>query len=163
MNGFDTLPIHGEGRAFYEKPADFRWVDGEVLITVKATPQPSSKYGDTVCVAGIRMSSTGPEWVRLYPVPFRSLYETQQFQKYDVLRLRMKPSDKDFRAESFNPDLLSIKKIGHLKPWKQRHPWISPLTDRWTMCEILEKARAEGYKSYPSLAVIRPKDSETSR
>ena len=26
-----------------------------VLITVKASPQPSAKYGDTVCVAGIRV------------------------------------------------------------------------------------------------------------
>jgi hypothetical protein len=42
-----------------------------VLVLVKATPQPSRQYGDTVCVAGADMNADPLRWVRLYPVPFR--------------------------------------------------------------------------------------------
>ncbi|RRD60723.1 hypothetical protein EII30_05595 [Leucobacter sp. OH1287] len=44
-----------------------------VLITVKTSPNPSAKYGDTVCVAGIRTDREAYEWIRLYPVNFRWL------------------------------------------------------------------------------------------
>ena len=30
----------------------------EVLITVKASPEPSEAHGDTVCVAGVRLDVT---------------------------------------------------------------------------------------------------------
>ena len=47
----------------------------EVLITVKAAPNPSEKSGETVCVAGLALSEgrTRARWVRLYPVNFRFL------------------------------------------------------------------------------------------
>ncbi|CAM3719201.1 hypothetical protein E4A47_04460 [Micrococcus flavus] len=52
----------GDGRALYPKETDRRPKAARVLITVKATPQPSQKYGDTVCVAGIRLrEDTGPD------------------------------------------------------------------------------------------------------
>lgn len=40
-----------------------------VLVTVKAYPNPSRKYGETVCYAGVDLS-TG-EWIRLFPIPFK--------------------------------------------------------------------------------------------
>lgn len=37
-----------------------------VLVTVKAAPNPSATYGETVCAAGIRLADTGPkDWIRL--------------------------------------------------------------------------------------------------
>lgn len=48
-----------------------------VLITVKASPQPSAKYGDTVCVAGIRVDGGRAEWIPLYPLAFRTSALTQ--------------------------------------------------------------------------------------
>src|SRR5699024_12815403 len=53
------------------------------LVTVKAAPNPSTTYGETVCVAGIRLGGTGPtNWVRLYPINFRHLPEaTAKFKR----------------------------------------------------------------------------------
>ena len=42
-----------------------------VLVTVKAYPNLSRKYGETVCVAGIDLDSK--QWIRLYPIPFTRL------------------------------------------------------------------------------------------
>ena len=39
----------------------------EVMITVKTYPNPSETYGETVCVAGVRLDRGAPEWIRLYP------------------------------------------------------------------------------------------------
>jgi hypothetical protein len=48
----------------------------EVLITVKAYPNPSSSLAEAVCVAGVRKNGG---FVRLYPIPFRDLEDEQQF------------------------------------------------------------------------------------
>jgi hypothetical protein len=42
------------------------------MITVKTYPNPSETYGETVCVAGVRLDRGRPEWIRLYPVKFRN-------------------------------------------------------------------------------------------
>src|SRR5665647_2659786 len=57
----------------------------EVLVVVKAAPQPSRHYGDTVSVAAIALDPL--RWVRLYPVPFRYLDDVQQFKKYDIVQV----------------------------------------------------------------------------
>jgi len=41
----------------------------KILVAVKAYPNPSSKYVETVCCAGIDLSTN--QWIRLYPIPFR--------------------------------------------------------------------------------------------
>ena len=157
MNGFELLPLGGEGRAIYPKEGGHAYETARVLITVKAAPQPSEKYGDTVCVAGIRMrEDTGPEWIRLYPVPFRSMAELERFQKYELVDIRVTPSSDDFRSESYKPDRASLERLGTIPPWKGRHSYVSPLADRWTMCEILSALRSK--KPYPSLAVVRPRE-----
>lgn len=58
-----------------------------VLVTVKASPQPSTAYGDTVCVAGTLLDGP-PRWIRLYPVPFRYLEGNSQFAKYDIIEVQ---------------------------------------------------------------------------
>jgi hypothetical protein len=42
-------------------------VEEEIVIVVKAIPQPSKRYGETVCCAGITRNG---EWRRLYPSGF---------------------------------------------------------------------------------------------
>lgn len=159
MSGFEGLPLFGEGRTLYDKEPGRRFETARVLITVKAAPQPSEKYGDTVCVAGIRMrEGTGPEWIRLYPIPFRSMEELEKFQKYELVEVNVMPSNDDFRSESYKPDRSSLVHLEQLPPWKRRHPFVQPLADRWTMCEILSAMR--GRQPYPSLAVVRPRSVE---
>lgn len=156
MGQFEGLRLFGEGRTVYSKELDPRPQNAKVLIVVKASPNPSTKYGDTVCVAGIRMREDGPEWIRLYPVPFRSLERADQFRKYELLEMRVAPNTSDPRPESYRPDLTSpISHLQHLAKWEQRHPYFEPLTDQWTMCSILQ-ARMRG-EEYPSLAVVRPR------
>ena len=57
-----------------------------ILITVKAYPSPSRKYGETVCCAGIDIDTA--RWIRLYPIPFRDLDTSQKFKKYTIIRVR---------------------------------------------------------------------------
>lgn len=55
------------------------WTKERILVLVKTYPSPSRKYQELVCVAGVNESL---RWRRLYPVPFRSLPQYQQFKKY---------------------------------------------------------------------------------
>ena len=60
----------------------------KVLITVKAYPNPSKKYEETVCVAGIDVDNG--KWIRLYPITFRDLDENRRFKKYSIIQVRVK-------------------------------------------------------------------------
>jgi hypothetical protein len=59
----------------------------EVMVTVKTYPNPSETYGETVCVAGIRLDRGRPEWIRLYPVKFRNAGFDSTFKKYEIIRV----------------------------------------------------------------------------
>lgn len=86
-----------------------------VLITVKASPEPSKTYGDTVCVAGVRLNEDGSgSWVRIYPVAFRHLDSELQFKKFEVIEVDLTRSTKDARFESYRPnwETLSRQKQG---------------------------------------------------
>ncbi|MCC6854423.1 MAG: hypothetical protein IT189_00035 [Microbacteriaceae bacterium] len=122
-----------------------------VLITVKASPEPSTTYGDTVCVAGIRLDGDAPEWIRLYPVPFRYLEEEQKFKKYEVISLDITKARKDPRPESFTPDLSSIKRETSV-PIAGRANYVLPLVDR-SMCEVVADIAKD--INGPSLAIVR--------
>lgn len=114
------------------------------------------KYGDGVCVAGVRLDTATPQWVRLFPVAFRDLPEEQQFEKYDVITLRAQKHSTDRRAESYRPDLGSIRVGQHLAPgghWPARRRWVEPLLGP-TMCELHRGRKGGG--DGPSLGVVRP-------
>ena len=51
----------------------------KILITVKTIPTESSEYEETVCTAGI---TEDKKWIRIYPVPFRKLDDSQRYKKY---------------------------------------------------------------------------------
>jgi hypothetical protein len=59
-----------------------------LLVTVKAYPAISEKYGEVVCVAGIRTDTPQLEWARLHPVAFRDLPFAQRFNKWTCLTSR---------------------------------------------------------------------------
>lgn len=126
-----------------------------VLITVKATPQPSGKYGDTVCVAGVRMDGPAPAWIRLYPIAFRYLGDDAQFTKYDIIELDVRRRDGDTRRESFTPEEGSWRKVGHLPPWKSRHEVLRDLPST-TTCALIRAARRD--HSAPSLGLVYPRE-----
>lgn len=128
----------------------------KVLVTVKATPQPSASYGDTVCVAGIEVQDDKPVgWIRLYPVPFRYLEGDQKFGKYQLIDVAVSRNRKDARPESFRIDASSLQLGPTIAGWPKRVPYVEPLvTD--SMCAVLDAVRRD--VNGPSLALVRPTD-----
>jgi hypothetical protein len=133
-----------------------RWVEMELLVTVKAYPSVSTKYGEAICVAGVRLDIAAPEWVRLFPVPYRDLPEHQQFEKYQLIRLRARRHSTDARRETWRPDVDSIQcgeKLPPGGPWTARRVVVEPLLGP-TACELMRSRTGGG--SGPSLGLIRP-------
>lgn len=126
-----------------------------VLVTVKATPQPSKSYGDTVCVAGLRIDGAQPEWIRLYPVPFRWLGSDSQFKKYSLLNVRVARRHRDSRPESYSPDVMSLTASDPLKTWAKRHEYVG-LVEPTSTCDLIHAATND--HSAPSLGLVYPND-----
>lgn len=130
------------------------WLEREALIVVKAYPQLSLKYHETVCVAAITEQEG---WVRLYPINFRVLPESQQFRKYQVVHLRMKKhQSRDRRPESYRPDEHSfvLGRIADTRDrWRRRWHWLRPRIAP-SMCALIRQQKADG----TSMGCIRPKN-----
>jgi len=109
----------------------------QVLITVKAYPNPSKKYGETVCCAGIDLKASS--WIRLYPVPFRDLDSSQKFKKYTIVKIRCWKSPDDRRVESYKVDFDTIQIVRWLdtkENWRLRKEIVLP-TVSGSLCQIL--------------------------
>ncbi len=94
----------------------------KVLITVKTYPLPSNKYEELVCTAGILENG---KWIRIYPIPFRSLPNEKKFGKYEWIQVDLIRNNSDFRPESYRPksDASSIQilnKVGTEHEWAER-------------------------------------------
>ncbi len=117
-----------------------------MMVAVKAYPAVSDR-GDAICLAGVRLGhDSQPEWVRLFPMPFRDLPGDQQLSKYQVVRLRAKRGGLDLRPESYTPDLDSIEVGAVVKPrrhWVERRKLIDPLVVP-SMCWLLRERDITG-------------------
>jgi len=125
-----------------------------ILVTVKTYPTLSRKYGETVCTAGIREDGT---WVRIYPVPFRRLNESEQYRKYDWIECRLVRRTADPRPESFSPaDQNELTPVGHIDTsdkWRERRRLLLQTAQVYDRLDRL----IEGAKSNTlSLAVFKP-------
>ncbi|CAM3704281.1 hypothetical protein KIPE111705_21185 [Kibdelosporangium persicum] len=148
------LPIFGQPPDRpAEKPAGDRAVTLQVLVTVKAAPNPSEKYGETVCVAGLSTDPERPGWVRLYPINFRELGRDASFKKYDIVSVEAVPARQDSRRESWRPRMPTLKVTNHLKDWARRRRWLDPAITEITMCRLHRGATMDSQ----SLGLIRPK------
>jgi hypothetical protein len=123
-------------------------VTEELVIIVKAVPQPSKKYGETVCCAGITRQG---EWRRLYPIRFRHLKDNA-FARWQWIRCRTARRSTDKRVESRRVSEDSIKPLGSIKA-SERPGFIQPL-----IRESVSAAVADGL----SLTLIRPLESQFS-
>jgi len=129
-----------------------RFEKKRILITVKAYPNPSKKYTETVCAAGIDLADK--KWLRLYPIPFRDLELRKKFKKYDIIQADITKAPNDSRPESYqiNCDSISlISSLGTKDGWKARKEHILPLLDN-SMCEIERKCKKKGV----SLGCFKP-------
>jgi len=73
-----------------------------------------------VCTAGITEDG---EWIRIYPIPFRTLEEYRKFKKYTWIKAEIIPDSSDPRVESHKINTSSIELLEHIPPnkhWVQR-------------------------------------------
>lgn len=140
----------------------------KVLITVKAYPKPSSKYAELVCTAGLL---NGDKWIRIYPVPFRFIDDTNQYPKYSWVTVDLVRTESDSRPESYRPKLGLDEKfvvestLGTSDCWAARKSYVFQEVF-YSMKDLIEEAYGDNKKS---LATIKPKEivrfeiEETSR
>lgn len=86
--------------------------ESEAIAVIKAAPQVGRKHGETVCCAGIDLQGN---WLRLYPVAFRTLGDGQRFRRWDRIRFRWRVPKDDQRVESRRVDQDSLEIVGALK------------------------------------------------
>ena len=122
-------------------------IECRVTILVKALPQPSSKYGETVCCAGVTPEG---HWKRLYPIRYRHLAGETSFGRWDIVKFRYHKPTRDKRAESCNVEEDSIQIVSET-PEKERSRFLNPL--------ILPSV-AEVERRGQSLGLIRPRDTQ---
>ena len=126
-----------------------------ILVTVKTYPTLSTKYGETVCTAGVREDGS---WVRLYPVPFRRLTEQEQYRKYHWLECQLVRHDSDRRPESFQPiDHAELQPVGCISTddgWSERR---RILLERACVYDRLDEVIAAAKANEISLCVFKPK------
>jgi hypothetical protein len=79
-------------------------------ILVKAYPQPSRTYEETVCVAAV--SEDGREMLRLYPIRYRHLPKDRQFDRFDLIEMDAERPRDDHRPESRHVAEDSIRIVG---------------------------------------------------
>jgi hypothetical protein len=133
-----------------------------VLITVKTYPAPSDKYGETVCIAGVRLDGDeGPRFIRLYPIPFRLLEASGQFKKYQIVEVPVTArGTRDPRPESYEPEIGKFElgeTVDTRKKWAKRIELIEPLIGATTTCELIALNRAGTMAdSIPSFGLIKP-------
>lgn len=125
-----------------------------ILITVKTYPTLSRKYGETVCTAGLRPDGS---WVRIYPVPFRRLEETEHYGKFDWIDAELIRNQSDPRPETYRPTdyahLIPVAKMTTADNWRERRKLLlqtAQVFDR--MDPLMEDAKA----NRRSLAVFKP-------
>lgn len=114
------------------------------LILVKALPQPSKTYGETVCCAGITAQGA---WKRLFPVRFRHLSGDTAFRRWNWVEFSYRRPTADPRMESCHVFEDTISVVGSLAGSNR-----SRLLSRVVVGSAVE-AMAQG----KSLALIRPR------
>lgn len=127
------------------------WKREKILILVKAYPQPSKKYGESVCTAGITLSG---KWIRLYPVDFRNLPIENKFKKWCWIEASItKSSDPRPESHKINHDtIVNLKRIETHGDWKQRKEILLPLC-----INSLEELEELHDTNKTSLGIIKPK------
>ncbi len=123
-----------------------------ILITVKTYPNPSKRYGETVCCAGIDLSTH--QLVRLYPVTYRDLEDEKKFKKYSIIEVDCGRPRGDNRPESLKVNINTIEVKSQLDTkngWEARKAIVLKLPIK-SMCQVMRDEAAQNL----SLGLIKP-------
>ena len=125
----------------------------KVLILCKTYPSPSAKHIETSCVAG--MEETG-KLIRLFPVPFRLVADSQQFKKWQWIKARIKKSNDDHRPESHRISVDTIEVLGEplstRSAWEERRIAVDPVEVFESFSALEEARKSRGV----TLAFLKP-------
>lgn len=128
------------------------WETLRILPVVKAYPEPSKKYGTTVCVAAVTVPDG--RWIRLYPMRLTHYPKQKRFKKYQMFDVRVQKDHKDPRPESYRIDedtlVLRGKSVGTSAGWSERKRLLAeaPVS---SLCELQRLRKVRGQ----SLGMIR--------
>jgi hypothetical protein len=107
-----------------------------------------------VCTAGITESG---KWIRLYPIDFRYMDYDRWYGKYQWIELEIEKNLKDFRIDSYRPNVRSIKRIGApfdtKKGWTERKKIVMPTIHYNSLEQIQDDYKSKGI----SLGIFKPK------
>ncbi|MER9074699.1 hypothetical protein NKH80_18085 [Mesorhizobium sp. M0904] len=117
------------------------------VVLVKAAPRVGESHGELVCCAGL--DSEG-NWIRLYPVAFRTLEDAQKFGRWDTIEYSWRLPKGDHRSESRRLEHKSLAITGRLSE-KSRPQFIAR--------HVVSSLNAE-LEQGRSLALIRPQNAE---
>jgi len=124
----------------------------KILITVKTYPTPARKGIEVSCTAGITEDG---QWIRLFPIPFRFLEGKRQFKKYQWIEVAVTKAA-DYRPESYQPDIDSIRILGEPLPtsnsWQKRKTIVLPLLAS-SLCDLAGTRKETG----TTLGIFKPK------
>lgn len=126
----------------------------DILITVRTYPVPATKGVEVSCTAGVTRDG---QWIRLFPIPYRSLDEDQRFTKYQWIEAEVRKARSDQRPESFVPNLETIAigaKVPAVDQWRARKDIISHLL-RPSLCGVQREQQEHGY---PTLGIFKPSE-----
>jgi hypothetical protein len=129
-----------------------------LLVLVKANPIMTADLDETMCVAGLRLDTDAPEWVRIHPVPFRDLQDNERFAKYQEIEVDVIRSRTDRRPETWVPIEHSITvgaSYGTQDGWAARRHLVDQLPEV-SMCELVAENQAGHGPNSRSLGVVRP-------
>ncbi len=133
-------------------------LNAKVLISVKTYPIPSKKYEELVCNAGFLENG---KWIRIYPIPFRSLPYEEQYRKYTWIELDLVRNHRDFRPESYRPKrgfeepIKHISKVDTKDNWRERKKYALKEVYH-SMNELISHAKEKN--RWKSLATLKPKE-----
>lgn len=121
-----------------------------IWILVKAFPQPSRHYEETVCCAGITESDH--RLIRLYPIRFRHLDQSQQFERFDFIEAKICRPPNDTRPESYRvvENTLRIIQSASRNTESRAQLWL-PLVE-----SSLEDLEIKNREKRTSLGIVRP-------
>jgi hypothetical protein len=122
----------------------------QLCVLVKAQPQPSQKYQETVCVAAVTLDS---RLLRLFPIRFRQLEPARRFTRFDWLEVDVARAKEDPRPESYRvkEDSITIRRHARQStPEENARLWKPAVSESLTA--LLAKQEQFG----TSLGIIRP-------
>lgn len=123
----------------------------DLMLMVKTYPQPSKKYQNLVCSAGI---TDDGRWMRLYPVKFELFQGRESIHKYDILRLKVEKNGSDLRKESYKVIEILDRSTKDEADWSERERWINKVGIDMSM----EDLQRRYHEDFTSLGIIRPMD-----